>query len=166
MVPTDVLKQFAIFQGLSDKFVGKVAAISSSANHQASDVLFREGDKAEDICLLVKGKIAVERQLPLAWPNPVVSIHTVTAGKMLGWSAVVQPGIRTASAKCLEDSEVVWIKGKDLLDVLDKNREDGYLVMKRLADTIASSLAGTNEMLMREMAMLESYTTQAPRPPQ
>jgi len=166
MVPTDVLKQFAIFQGLSDKFVGKVATICSTTNYPASKVLFREGDKAEDICLLIKGKIAVECQLPLAWPNPVVNIHTVTAGQVLGWSAVVKPGLRTASAKCLEDSEVVWIKGKDLLEVLDKNREDGYLVMKRLADTVASSLAGTNDMLMREMAMLESYTTQAPRPPQ
>jgi len=166
MVPADVLKQFAVFQGLSNTFVGKVAAISSIASHPAGKLLFGEGEKAEEICLLVKGKIAVERQLPLAWPNPVVSIHTVTAGQMLGWSAVVQPGIRTASAKCLEDSEVVWIKGKDFLEVLDKNREDGYLVMKRIADTIASSLAGTNEMLMREMAMLESYTTQAPRPPQ
>ena len=166
MVSVDILKQFAVFDGLSEKVLAKVAAVSTTTNYPANKLLFREGDNAEDICLLVKGSIAVERQLPLAWPNPVVSIHTVTAGQMLGWSAVVQPSLRTASAKCLEDSEVIFIKGKDLLEILDKNREDGYLVMKRFADTIASSLAGTNDQLMREMAMLESYTTQAPRPPQ
>ncbi|MBM4445710.1 MAG: cyclic nucleotide-binding domain-containing protein [Chloroflexi bacterium] len=166
MATADTLKKFALFQGLSDKVVGKVAAASSTTSHQAGKLLFREGDKAEEICLLVKGRIAVERQLPLAWPNPVVSIYTVAAGQVLGWSAVVQPGLRTASAKCLEDCEVILIKGKDLLEILDKNRDDGFLVMKRLADIVASSLAGTNDQLMREMAMLESYTTQAPRTPQ
>lgn len=163
MVSVDFLKLFALFEGLSDRILKQVAEVSAISSYPAGAEIFHEGDKAEAFFLLIKGKIAVERQLPLAWPNPVVTIHTVGEHQLFGWSAIVKPGLRTASARCLESSEIAVIKGKDLVDILDKHPAEGYQVMKRLSDMISLSLASTNEKLLREMATVESYGTQAPR---
>ncbi len=163
MVSVDALKPFGLFQGLDDRILKQVAEVSSSKNYAAGTEIFHEGDRAEAFYLLLKGKIAVERQLPLAWPNPVVTIHTVGERQLFGWSAIVKPGLRTASARCVEDSEVVTIQGSDLVGILDHHPAEGYQVMKRLADLISSSLANTNEKLLREMATVESFGTQAPR---
>jgi CRP-like cAMP-binding protein len=163
MVSVDVLKHFSLFEGMDDRILKPIAEVATVKNYGAGTEIFHEGDKAEPFYLLLKGKIAVERQLPLAWPNPVVTIHTVGEHQLLGWSAMVKPGLRTASARCLEDSEVVTIQGKDLVEILDHHPAEGYQVMKRLADMISVSLANTNEKLLREMATVESYGTQAPR---
>ncbi len=163
MVSVEVLKPFALFEGLGDRILKQVAEVSTSGSYPAGAEIFHEGDKAETFYLLLKGKIAVERQLPLAWPNPVVTIHTVAESQLFGWSAIVKPGLRTASARCLEASEMVTIQGKDLVDILDKHPAEGYQVMKRLADMISTRLANTNEKLLREMATVESFGTQAPR---
>ncbi len=159
MVSVDILKQFPLFAGVDGRVLRQIAQACSTRTYQANELCFSEGEKAENFYLLLRGKISLERQLPLAWLHRVATIHTLGEKEVFGWSALVETSVLTASARCLESSEVIYIKGKELLDILERNSRASYLVMKRLAAIVASRLTDTSKQLLREMAEFESYRT-------
>lgn len=61
-------------------------------------------------------------------------------GRLLGWSALVEPNRYTATAECVKDSKVIKIDGGRLMRVLEKHPREGMTIMRRLAGVIATRL--------------------------
>lgn len=157
MVQVDILKQVPFFSGLDKSVLQQITQSCKVCGYRANELCFVEGEKAENFFLLLSGRVCLERRLPLHWVHEVVPIHIVSETEVFGWSALAGPGPFTASARCTQDCEVLVIKGKDLLQILEGNSSAGHLVMKRLAAIVASRLAETSERLLREMADFECW---------
>jgi CRP/FNR family transcriptional regulator, cyclic AMP receptor protein len=158
MISANDLEQFPIFSGLDKVLLTEIAKLCAKRSYRAGETCVVEGSPAICLHLLVKGKIILERKLPEKWLHHSVGVvYTLHKGQMFGWSALVEPGVHTATARCAEDCEVVLINGKELMAVLDRGGEASYHFMKRLATVIALRLVDTSNFMMREMADFAAY---------
>lgn len=158
MISASDLGRFPIFSGLSEAFLKETARLCSRRTYRAGEICVLEGARAQYLFLLEKGRIVLDRKLPRDWQlHESGVVHTLKEREIFGWSAIVEPGVHTATARCAEDSEVIRIDGKELLIVLDHAGEAGYLFMKRLAAVIALRLVETSNFMMREMADFAAY---------
>jgi toluene monooxygenase system ferredoxin subunit len=62
---------------------------------------------------------------------------------VFGWAALLEGyPARIASARCLEDSVLLRVNGRQALQLLEADPGSGFVVMRRLAALIARFLAG------------------------
>src|SRR3990170_7257317 len=154
MVTPQVLKEFKLFRGLGDNELAEVAKLCSERNLTEGSRCFMEGTKATEIHLCRSGKIDIVVQLNEPW-NRTVKVHSVKAGEVFGWSALVEPYVYTASGECAEDSQEIFIKGSDLISLFEKNPHVGYVTMRNLSADISARLAQTRRTLSMEVATQE-----------
>jgi signal-transduction protein with cAMP-binding, CBS, and nucleotidyltransferase domain len=161
MISASDLEQFPIFSGLDGSLLTEIAKFCSKRTYRVGEVCASEASKAENVFLLAKGGINIERKFPENWIPPASAGHNVVyslkENDLFGWSSIVEPGVHTGTARCSQDSEVIVINGRQLLNVLDNNREAAYPFMKRLATIIALRLIYTSNFLMQEMANFAAY---------
>ena len=83
-------------------------------NLEAGAVVFREGDRADGICLLLEGQIESFRTVG----GRDLQLHIFNAGDFLGEVGILDGHGRSSSARARCRSEVAWIPATDLFDVL------------------------------------------------
>ena len=123
-----------LFQGLSPATLDAIAALGRAHDYEEGESVYRFGDDALDVYVLVNGRV----RFSLGVGNRPGEGHSVFTSRMvIGWAALVtdQPR-RIATAACLEPTRLLAISGRELLDVLEANPADGFIVMKRLAAMI------------------------------
>ncbi len=150
MVSIPLLKKFYIFEGLTEGELRRIAPICREEVYEPGEVIFKEGEVAKDLCLVVDGKVALEIELQ-PWPHAPIrhtTVDLVTRGETFGWSALVEPYIFTLSAKCVERAKVIAIDGSELRRLLDTDSHIGYKVMGKLSHVVASRLRDTRAKLM------------------
>ena len=128
------LSQAELFQGLSAGTLDAIADLCRTHDYEEGEAVYRFGDDAVDVHVLVNGRV----RFSLGVGNRPGEGHSVFTSRMvMGWAALVtdQPR-RIATAECLEPTRLVEIPGQALLDVLEANPSDGFIVMKRLAAMI------------------------------
>jgi CRP-like cAMP-binding protein len=129
------LSRAELFQGVEQETLEEIARASKIQEYEEGDVLYRLGDDAEDVYVLVSGRV----RFTLGVGNRGQTSGSIMSGRMVfGWAALVddQPR-RVATAECLEDSVVLAISGEGLKAALERHTPSGFLVMRRLAAMIA-----------------------------
>ena len=128
------LSQAELFQELSAPTLDAIASLSRVHDYEEGEAVYRFGDDAVDVYVLVNGRV----RFSLGVGNRPGEGHSVFTSRMvMGWAALVtdQPR-RIATAACLEPTRLLEISGNELLDLLEANPADGFIVMKRLAAMI------------------------------
>jgi CRP/FNR family transcriptional regulator, cyclic AMP receptor protein len=148
------LRKIPWFKELKEEHVRTIASISNVHRFNAGDVLFREGDKQESVYLMIEGRVALEMFVP---HRGKVRFYTADPWEVFGWSSVT-PNIRqrTAGATAVVDSLVVRVNAEKLRAACDADHDLGYLVMRRLANVVASRLQITRLQLLDMFANPES----------
>jgi len=102
------------------------------------------------VYILEEGAVAVRISAP---PHGDLIVGTVRGkGEIFGWSALVEPRRFTATVRCLDRSKVFIIKGHELMDLLEKDYQVGFTVMRNLAGVISSRLRDTRAQLRSVVA--------------
>jgi CRP-like cAMP-binding protein len=94
------------------------------------DIIFQEGDPAERLFFLKRGKVLLEKRIS---DKISFAIGAVKPGHSFGWSAVM--GKRMAYSTmtlCAEPCEVYSIRSEKMLNLLDKDHELAYIFYQRL----------------------------------
>ena len=151
MISLQDLRRFDIFNGLEDGELAEIAALCREHVYEPESICFTEGSKAEDLYLLREGQIEIKIELRRPWRHTKSTVTTIGPGRLFGWSALVEPGVFTASARCTKRAEVITVRGADLIDLFEKNSHIGYVVMKNLSAVIGSRLTRTRQRLLLEM---------------
>ena len=161
MVSLETLRKLDFFSGLSDDELGQIARICEERTCQANELCFEEGEQAEYLYVLFSGKASIQFhfQLLLQPPYRETTVTIIRPGEPFGWSSLVEPGQYTASARCLEESRALRIKGSDLKALAGKNDHLGYQIMKKVAIVAGSRLRETRQKLIREIgqAVLDNW---------
>lgn len=131
----ELLRKTMPFQVVSEGAMQSIAKLAKRSNHGAGEVLYRAGDSADDIYIVVSGEI--EHTFP---PNYDVQERRRVLGNggAFGWAAILAPDqrIRLASAVCLCDAQVLRIGGANLLALLNKDPVTSDVVISRFATMI------------------------------
>lgn len=151
----DTLRKAEYFEGLSDDDIRLVDRICHEESYDTGIPIFHEGDKAKNLYVVKKGKIAIQIKEPFAFAfreaqTKPLTVCTVSEGGAFGWSALVKPHVFTAGAICVEKGTVIVIDGGEMSNLCRTNTRLGAIVMENLAELISSRLKKSREQLAIE----------------
>jgi CRP-like cAMP-binding protein len=134
------------FQDLSDQHFDLICSITHLVNVDQDTTIFSEGDKEENLYIVLEGRVAVEL---FSSVQGKIRIYTAEPLDVIGWSTLT-PVIRqrTASARAVLDSRLAAVDGRELRKLCDQDYELGYIIMRRIANVIAARLMITRLQLL------------------
>jgi hypothetical protein len=116
--------------------------------YRKGDVLFRKGDRANEMFLTVTGKflvIEIGVELP--------------PGRLLGELGFLSPNNqRTQTVECTEDGEVLTITYDLLLELYFQNPEFGYYFLRLTSERLLQNIARLEGMLEQNRARMQAET--------
>ena len=146
------LRGVDIFAGLADHELEQIAKICSRRSYHAGERCAIQGETADEIGIISEGKVSIEMRIEVAPYTQTLGIHTLTRGNLFAWSALVEPNVLTASARCISEVETIRIKTSDLQRLLRENPAIERIVMKNLATIISFRLRESWTQLTRLIA--------------
>jgi CRP-like cAMP-binding protein len=140
------LQSIPWFQELSDQHFDLMCSITHLVNVDQDTNIFSEGDREENLYVVLEGRVAVEL---FSSVQGKIRIFTAEPLDVIGWSSVT-PVIRqrTASARAVLDSRLAAVDGRELRKLCDQDYELGYIIMRRIANVIAARLMITRLQLL------------------
>lgn len=135
----ELLKQTAILQAVPDELLDKVLERASLESFSSGDVIYRVGEPARDLFVLVEGE--VEHALgPDA--GAAVLVKIVKRGDVIGWAALLK-GQQQRLAKTTARGQVslLRINGESLLEILSADPELAEDVLSRCANMVVEDFS-------------------------
>jgi CRP-like cAMP-binding protein len=134
------------FHELKEAHLRAIAGISNIHRAKAGEVLFREGDRQDNIYIVVSGRVALDMFVP---HRGKIRFYTCEEWEVVGWSGVT-PEVhqRIAGAVSVIDTVLISTDAGKLRELCDKDHDLGYLVMRRMANVVASRLVVTRLQLL------------------
>jgi CRP-like cAMP-binding protein len=141
MVSKEALCPCELFAGLTDEELQQVAFIASEEMYEPGTLILAEQEHATRLYILCEGRVQVHVRLEsVAEPSGEMTVEEVDPGRVFGWSALVKQQRFTASVRALEPVRVFAISADELNALFERNAHIGFVVMKGLAEVIASRL--------------------------
>jgi CRP-like cAMP-binding protein len=155
MISANHLKEFAYFKGFSDPELEKLAAVATEETYDAGTQIYKTGDPARCLYLILEGKVilVMDSYLGSHKPPMQVTVDVVTRGESMGWSAVVEPYIYTLGALCIDRAKAIALDAPGLRRLMDEDTCLGYRIMKATAQIIANRLTHTRIILVGERGL-------------
>jgi CRP-like cAMP-binding protein len=139
------LRRFVFFAGFSDEELKQLAMAGREQAASVGEILFMEGKPAHNLYFLTEGVVEI---LNVGSGNKEsVAVSSLPAGELLGWSAVIEPHIYTATARATRPSRVIAFAGADLEKLMSDDRF-ANLLLKKIAHVIGQRLKDTRIQLL------------------
>jgi CRP-like cAMP-binding protein len=140
-----LLAEHPFFRGLRAEHLATIAGCASNVRFDAGSMIAREGDEAAKFYVIRHGTVAIESFTPQAG---AVTIQTVSAGDILGWSWLLPPYHWQFSARAQELVRAVALDGTCLRAKCEADHDLGYELLKRFAEIVAQRLSATRLQLL------------------
>ena len=152
-----ILEQIDIFEDLTPKQFELVDKICVEKSYNQGEVVFEENSLSTEFYIIIDGEVDIQVD-----PDTIgdgtdayepTTIATLRRGQSFGEVAIIDPGVRSASAKCSSETcQLIMIDRNDFLKLLENNFEMGYIVMRNFAVDLSVRIRQTN-LLVRESLM-------------
>jgi CRP-like cAMP-binding protein len=140
-----LLADARVFAGMRRDQVEFLAGCAWHVVFRADEVIFREGDAAETLYVVRHGTVAIEMFVPA---RGLVTIETVGAGGIVGWSWLFPPYRLHFDARASSLVRATAIDGSCLREKCAKDPALGYVLMSRLAQALIERLQATRLRLL------------------
>ncbi len=149
-----VLEQVDIFQDLTPDQLARIEEICREQNFTQGDVIFEENTPSREFYIIIDGEVEIQVDPDTISPgeedHSPTTIAVLRRGQSFGEVAIVDPGVRSASARCgSETCKLLVIDRDDFLNLLTGDYQMGYIVMRNFAADLALKIRQTN-LLVRE----------------
>jgi CRP/FNR family transcriptional regulator, cyclic AMP receptor protein len=131
----DTIQESELFQGVSQRVINEIGKTSEELTYKKDAIIFKADEEAQYIYELVQG--SVDMVLP---EKNVVHLTTSEKGQIFGWSALVEPYVYTATAKCSSDTRVIRISRDSIERAIKRHPDEGLAIVKHLAGIISKRL--------------------------
>lgn len=151
----NILKQADIFFELTPTQLELVASLCQERRLNTGDLLFEENTPSDELYIIAQGEIEIQVDPSLVADETArlvgpVTIATLRRGQSFGEVALVDQGLRSASAKCAQHNTHLLVIPRDkLMNLCDTYPQLGYRLMRNLAADLALKIRNT-DMLIRE----------------
>lgn len=148
MVPISELKDIVVLEQFTDDQLTKLRPIVNVLKVNQDDMIFREGDKAENFYMINHGKVLLEKHLS---KHVTVGLGAIKTRYAFGWSALLGDIPFQMDAKCAEKSEIFTASAKDLFKLFEEDKELGYIFMRHLGNMMKNRLDRMEDRLFRAL---------------
>jgi CRP/FNR family transcriptional regulator len=144
------LTQVELFEDLPESQITAISEICNQVNLSRGEMIFDEGERAENLYILMEGRVSIRMRLSSRPQNITVSVLN-NAPTSFGWSGVVSPYAYTAFAMCEEDCRLLAIPGQKLIEILRQEPVSGFDVMQKISEVISSRLRSSRMVLLKSL---------------
>lgn len=139
MISPETLRRFSLFAGIDPAAFKDLAMAGDEVNLKEGDWLFKEGEDADALYLILSGEVELKINLDEKGARQA-DLSTLVEGDVTGWSALLEPCAYTLNAVAAADTRVVKLDAAQLRELMDRNTNVGYVLMGRLAQALADRL--------------------------
>ena len=157
MAHSYVLEQVDIFEDLTSEQLDLIESICVENNYNKGEIVFEENSPSREFYIIADGQVDIQID-----PDTIgdgtdqyqpTTIATLRRGQSFGEVAIVDPGVRSASAKCRSETCRLFVIARlEFLKLLESDYQMGYIVMRNFAADLSLKMRQTN-LLMRESLM-------------
>ena len=140
-----LLSKHPFFEGLDSNYLKTLTGCASNVHFPGGTMIFKEGEEADRFFLIREGRVAIEVFVEARGP---VTIQTLSAGDILGWSWLVPPYHWRFDARAVDEVRALALDGKCLREKCETDSRLGYELLKRLALVITRRLEATRIQLL------------------
>ncbi len=144
MVSPELLRRHSFFGGFTLAEVKELALCGQERSVSEGQVLFAEGERADFFYFLADGEMET---LIRAEEEGDIALSTLPAGEPLGWSALIEPHVFTASARATRASRVIAF-GRPELAKLMEDAHFASIMFAKLATLVSHRLRDAQVQLL------------------
>lgn len=142
-----VLSQISVWGGLTGEQQERIYKRLEVGTFRKGEYILRKGEQPTHIYVVTRGMV------DLLTSDQDISIRKerITAGGCFGIAALMAMETSTVTAIAIEDSEVIVLSRKALIELRHEDAELFALLMMNVARELARKLISTDEMLLEHM---------------
>ena len=155
----NILRQADIFYDLTTPQLERVAALCSEITPKDGQVLFEENSASDELYVIASGSVdilvssALIQSASAGQSQDPLVITTIRRGQTFGEVALVDEGLRSASAHCAaKKTRLLVIPREQLINLCDADSDLGYRLMRNIAADLAFKIRGT-DLAIREQLL-------------
>ncbi len=135
---TATMKSIPWFLDLSNESLQRLTEIANVQFINAGESIFSEGEKNPYLYVILEGKVRLESYVPGRGSLPYLTAESLD---VIGWSSLT-PVVRqkTGTAIAIEPTRLLSFHSDELMELCEKDCDLGFVIMRRLANIIASRL--------------------------
>ena len=145
MISKSTLMRYPFFANLDEDFIHQMIPIGEEITLGEEEWLFRQDQPAKKIYLIAEGKVALTIRFR---ENEIDRLNPYLSGEIIGWSALVKPKLYTMGAIAEQPSKLIGFNGEKLSKLMEKDKTQGYIMLKNLNEVISERLINRNIQLM------------------
>jgi CRP-like cAMP-binding protein len=130
------VQELSLFGSLDAEQINRLAGVCTLSKFLPGEVIFREGEKGDEMHLLLEGEVAIARAESKA------PVGVVTKGECLGEMSLLTASAHSATATARTPVETAVLGHRDLTDLVRLRPDIGLQIFRNLA-------AGMGEKLKR-----------------
>ncbi len=123
----DMLEKVTIFSRLDRRHLKQLSKLMVPRAFKSGDVIIKEKDQAAGFFVITSGKVEVVRGADGDKPEV---LNTLGAGEFFGEMALFEGQARSATVRCLEDTELLAMTRWDFSAELNSNAEIAVAVLE------------------------------------
>lgn len=137
------LKELPIFSSLTDDEIKALSEISNTQTVPANELVFSEGDPGNVLYVIIRGSVKIYTKITENVDKTLVILRT---GGLFGEMAVISEDYRTATARAIEETELLSISQREFKNLLDKNPTAGKKLLEFIVKVLADRLKNTTDL--------------------
>lgn len=152
-----VLLHVEILYELRDEHLQQIADLGTNKTYNKGDVVFEENTDSDELYIILEGEVDIQvdpRTLGIASPDlpEPKTIATLRRAQSFGEVALVDEGVRSASAICASDETILMVINRnELIELCRADFELGYLLMRNVAADLALKIRQTDLMIREQL---------------
>ena len=140
-----IIVDHPFFHGLDERHISTIVGCAKNVRFEEGQVIFREGDQADQFYFIREGRVAIELMIPT---RGFTTVQTVSEGDVLGWSWLLPPYRWHFGARTLLPTRALAFAGRCLRAKCEEDHDLGYEILKRFTHVVSERLDATRLQLM------------------
>lgn len=137
----EAIEHMELFSGMSDEQARQVAAVCSVVEFQGGEELFRLGDAARFLHLILQGQVNV-----MCGDGDKI-VGTAGQSETLGESSIVSESPHSATVLAAETTEIARLPVEQLRRLANRRPDIGLIIHRNLARSLANKLRRSSQTL-------------------
>ena len=130
----EILAGCELFKGLDQSEIKNIAKICRVNTFDKGTLVYQQGDFGENIYIIAKGQVVLERTMDMGPREGRVIIATLGKGRVFGcWSSLLgEPHIMMLRTFCQTPATILVLNGAQLREGMISDTRLGFNVMEKL----------------------------------
>ena len=157
------LQQADIFYQLTPAQLEKISGIITEKIFNNGEMIFWEGTHSDELYVIAQGEVDILINPSLVSDQPEqeqepATIATLRRGQSFGEIALIDRGIRSASARAAQaNTRLLVIPSDQLLSLCDADPSLGYHMMRNLAADLALKIRNTDLSIRGQLLYRKNF---------